>query len=176
METWIGPTGVTDPTIKRFPDGQWSHTDLQNVTGSICRENPPQDPASRRRRTESLLKRGSAREGRPFFPHGGDLDGANMTHRLAAIQTTGWFWLAIAIWIAPCSRAQTAPPVEPDPGWPRVYTDGAAKLTIYQPQVDSWKDFANATARFALALTPGKGAQPVWGTLCIETRTLVNQK
>jgi hypothetical protein len=65
-------------------------------------------------------------------------------------------------------------PVQPDPGWPRQYTDGAAKLVLQQPQVDTWKDFRKLTARFAATLTTTKSAQPVWGVLSIESDTVVN--
>jgi len=53
---------------------------------------------------------------------------------------------AIDGWSTACQ-----PPLPADIGWPRQYTDGAAALVLCQPQVDSWKDFAKATARFAVA-------------------------
>src|SRR5689334_12541152 len=70
------------------------------------------------------------------------------------------------------STAAGQPPA--DPGWPRQYTDGTAKLVLYQPQVDSWKDFKKLSARFAAALTPAKGAAAAWGVLSIESDTAVS--
>ncbi|MBV8072193.1 MAG: hypothetical protein JO270_19970 [Acidobacteriaceae bacterium] len=61
-----------------------------------------------------------------------------------------------------------------DPGWPRSYSDGAAALVLYQPQIDDWPSFKTMKARFALRLTPAKGAQPVWGVLFIQTETRVD--
>lgn len=61
-----------------------------------------------------------------------------------------------------------------DPGWPRQYSDGTAKLVLYQPQVDDWTGFEKLTARLAAALTPAKGAQPAWGVLSVESDTVVD--
>ena len=66
----------------------------------------------------------------------------------------------------------TPPPV--DPGWPRQFTDGKAKLVLNQPQVDSWEKFDTLKGRIALILTPAKGAQPSYGTLTLEVDTKVD--
>src|SRR3977135_1626235 len=60
-----------------------------------------------------------------------------------------------------------------DLGWPRQYSAGTARLVLYQPQVETWTDYKRLTARFAAALFTGKGSQPVWGVLSIESGTLV---
>jgi hypothetical protein len=60
-----------------------------------------------------------------------------------------------------------------DPGWPRQYTDAAAKLVVYQPQIDSWKDFRKMEGRFAVALTP-KGGQTVYGAVRVDAETSVD--
>ncbi len=70
--------------------------------------------------------------------------------------------------------APAAPPSAADPGWPRQYTDGTAKLLVYQPQIDTWKDFRRMEARFAVALTPAKGAQTRYGAVRIEAETAVD--
>ncbi|HEY1342318.1 MAG TPA: hypothetical protein VGF59_32645 [Bryobacteraceae bacterium] len=70
-------------------------------------------------------------------------------------------------------RAATSGPTA-DPGWPRQYTDGTAKLVLHQPQVESWKDFKKLSALFAVALTPAKGAPTVFGVLTIESDTAVS--
>ena len=101
-----------------------------------------------------------------------------MKDRSSAIQTRGSFWLVVAMSAVSVGHAQNAEtlPVAADAGWPRLFTDGTVKLMIYQPQIDSWNNFAKATAHCALALTPVKGGQQIWGTLSMETKTLVNQK
>jgi hypothetical protein len=61
-----------------------------------------------------------------------------------------------------------------DPGWPRQYTDGSAKLVVYQPQIDSWKNFRRIEGRFAVALTPRKGGQTYYGAVHVEADTAVD--
>jgi len=102
------------------------------------------------------------------------LDGEMKTHPILSL-----FCMLAVLQVYPVPAADgVAQPagqaVQPDPGWPRQYTDGAAKLVLYQPQVDSWKDFRKLTARFAAALTTTKGGQPAWGVLSIEADTAVN--
>src|ERR1044071_2737721 len=58
----------------------------------------------------------------------------------------------------------SAQTIRDDPGWPRHYTNGIADLALYQPQVDAWNGFQTLTGRCALAITPGKGRSPVYGT------------
>ncbi len=73
--------------------------------------------------------------------------------------------------------ADTNPPPQPltaDPGWPRVLSDGSAKLLLYQPQVDNWKDFKILSTRFAVELTPAAGNPPVYGTLRIDADSSVD--
>src|SRR5436190_13505260 len=38
-----------------------------------------------------------------------------------------------------------------DPGWPRERYQNGTRLTIYQPQVDDWKDFKELTWRMAVS-------------------------
>jgi hypothetical protein len=72
--------------------------------------------------------------------------------------------------VGDAERTQTAP----DPGWPRQYVDGSAKLVVHQPQVDSWKDFKKLKARFATELTPAKGSKTVYGAVLLEADTAVD--
>ncbi len=51
-----------------------------------------------------------------------------------------------------------------DPGWPRTATSQGVELTVYQPQVDEWKDSRLLKARAAFVMTPGKG-KPVVGVM-----------
>jgi len=82
----------------------------------------------------------------------------------------------IAVWLLAAAPGDQPPaqPASADPGWPRQYTDGSAKLVLQQPQVENWKDFRKLTARFAVALTATKKAQPVWGVMSIESDTTVD--
>jgi len=82
-----------------------------------------------------------------------------------------------AVWLSPVlARGAAATPeaAAADPGWPREYKDGKARLLLYQPQIDSWKDFKSLTGRFAMELTPAKGVPAVHGTLRAEAETRVN--
>ena len=75
------------------------------------------------------------------------------------------------------SSGATAPATETppaDPGWPRQYTDGTAKPVVYEPQIDSWKNFCRLEGRFAVALTPRKGGQIYYGAVHIEADTAVD--
>ena len=82
---------------------------------------------------------------------------------------------ATRIWISiSCALPAMATSLLSNAGWPRQYTDGSAKLVLYQPQVDSWADFKNLTARCAALLTPGKGAHPVWGVISLASDTRVD--
>ena len=72
------------------------------------------------------------------------------------------------------SEPGVAPPPGADPGWPRQYTDGTAKLVIYQPQIDTWTDFRTLEGRFAVALTPAKGGRTFYGAVRIKAETAVD--
>ena len=89
--------------------------------------------------------------------------------------TRSLFPVLCAFSISVCaSGEQPGISTPPDPGWPREYKDGTAKLVLYQPQVDAWPDFKKLTVRFAVAVTVSKHAQPAWGVLRIESDTLVD--
>jgi hypothetical protein len=99
---------------------------------------------------------------------------ANLTSRCAR-----YLIFPLIAWAGLATRAatNTAPPGQAtpvDPGWPRQYTDGTAKLVLYQPQVDNWKDFRRLQGRFAAALTPAKGGHTIYGALRIEADTFVD--
>ncbi len=82
--------------------------------------------------------------------------------------------LAVSPSLARPGGTAAAQTIAPDPGWPRQYSDGVAKLVVYQPQVDSWNYFRRLEGRFAVALTVKKGGQPVYGAVRIEADTLVD--
>ncbi|HTP31456.1 MAG TPA: hypothetical protein VMJ75_04730 [Candidatus Acidoferrales bacterium] len=91
--------------------------------------------------------------------------------RKRGLSAAPWFSLALVIssLVAQPDGKQPA-----DPGWPRQYTDGNTKLVLYQPQVDSWKDFKTMEMRFAVALTPAKGTPQVFGAFMVAADTLVD--
>lgn len=63
---------------------------------------------------------------------------------------------------------------EKDPGWPRVYTNGKATLTVHQPQVDDWKDFKLLEARVAMEIVPEPGAKKLVAAVHWEAQTDAN--
>ena len=60
-----------------------------------------------------------------------------------------------------------------DPRWPRQITQNGTTLTIYHPQVDSWKDFKELDWRMAISLTPPDG-KPAVGVAVLHAHTEVN--
>ena len=57
-----------------------------------------------------------------------------------------------------------------DKGWPRTYTNGATSFSVYQPQIEEWKDNQFA-ARAAVAVTTGQSKQPTYGVIWFTART-----
>jgi hypothetical protein len=80
----------------------------------------------------------------------------------------GWLVLAAQLSLAAPSVAQVQ-----EPGWPRELASGQARMTYYEPQVDSWKNFTDLAFRMAFELRQG-GGQPVVGIAVIQARTDVN--
>ena len=95
------------------------------------------------------------------------------------VLTRGARPLIVALWALTSLAAQSGgdaaqgQPLPPDPGWPRVYTDGKARLVLNQPQVDSWTGFKRLTARIATELKP-PGATVVYGVITVESDTLAD--
>ena len=58
-------------------------------------------------------------------------------------------------------------------GWPREYAGGDAKLVIYQPQIDSWKNYRKLGATTAFSVE-WDGKEPVFGVIHIAARTETN--
>ena len=69
--------------------------------------------------------------------------------------------------------SDTSPPG--DPGWPRVIKKNGKELTIYQPQVDSWQDYKNLHARFAIAVKDGKSKKETFGVAEVDAETVVDK-
>ena len=64
------------------------------------------------------------------------------------------------------------PPV--DPGWPRVIQKNGKQLTIYQPQVDFWKDYANIHFRCAISVKAGASQKEKFGVAEVDAETVTD--
>lgn len=62
-----------------------------------------------------------------------------------------------------------------DTGWPRVFEKNGKVLTVYQPQVDYWKDYKELGFRCAISLKTGKSKKEKFGILDIEADTVTDQ-
>lgn len=71
------------------------------------------------------------------------------------------------------AAVETTPPA--DPGWPREHVSENKKLTVYQPQVDEWKDYSTMHFRCAIEVE-GVLKEPTFGVAEIEAKTLVDQE
>lgn len=59
-------------------------------------------------------------------------------------------------------------------GWPRVFAKHGNTIELFQPQVDSWKDYANIHFRMAVAVTPKNETQPIYGVVTVQGDSLVD--
>ena len=71
------------------------------------------------------------------------------------------------------AASDVIPPV--DPGWPRVIQKNGKQLTIYQPQVDFWKDYANIHFRCAISVKTGASKKEKFGVAEVDAETVTNQ-
>ena len=60
-----------------------------------------------------------------------------------------------------------------DPGWPRVFKQDKKQLTVYQPQVDYWKDYSKIHFRCAIAVK-GVTKQEKFGVAEVDAVTVVD--
>ncbi len=92
----------------------------------------------------------------------------NIRHAIASITIASIFCIAPFVYAAePIPLA--------DPGWPREHIFETKKLTVYQPQIDSWKDHSIMHVRCAIEVT-GVLKEPTFGVAEIEARTLVESE
>jgi hypothetical protein len=61
-----------------------------------------------------------------------------------------------------------------DKGWPRTFASGATSFSVYQPQIEQWKD-NQFEARAAVAVTTGQSKQPVYGVIWFAARTEIDK-
>ncbi len=61
------------------------------------------------------------------------------------------------------------------PAWPRVFnTDKGATITLFQPQITSWKDFKELEALVATELKSSADAKPVYGIIGLSAKTVAD--
>jgi hypothetical protein len=97
-----------------------------------------------------------------------------MTAHMSMSRVLSLALCAVSLFLLQARGAEKPEQAAADPGWPREYKGGKAKLLLYQPQIDSWKDFKNLAGRFAVELTPSTGVPAVHGTLRAEAETKVD--
>jgi hypothetical protein len=101
-------------------------------------------------------------------------------------------WVALSQLLAssrfqtPAAQAATAPPSAAqtqstpttdqaaDSGWPREFTSGDKQITIYQPQVESWKN-NQIQERAAVSVQTSASAEPTFGVIWMTARTEVDK-
>ncbi|MEO8439670.1 MAG: hypothetical protein ABI540_05550 [Spartobacteria bacterium] len=76
---------------------------------------------------------------------------------------------------AETSTSRSATDQASDPGWPREHVRDGARLIVYQPQVDDWKNFEDLTWRMAVSLTPA-GGKPEIGVVEMKGKTEVDNE
>ena len=92
---------------------------------------------------------------------------------------TRTYWLLSAVSLILGSSAATmaaaAAPSPDDPGWPRVFKKSGKELTVYQPQVDYWKDYKDIHYRAAIAVKTGSSKQEKYGVAEVDAVTVVDR-
>jgi len=71
------------------------------------------------------------------------------------------------------ANSATASGQSTDSSWPREKYSNGARLIIYQPQVDDWKNFQDLSWRMAVSLTP-KSGKTVLGVVEMKGNTTID--
>lgn len=58
--------------------------------------------------------------------------------------------------------------------WPRVKNHDGNRLTLYEPQVESWADYAQIDFRMAFSLLPNQESKEIVGVIYMQAATTVN--
>jgi hypothetical protein len=61
-----------------------------------------------------------------------------------------------------------------DHGWPRTFSSSATSISIYQPQIEQWKD-NRFEGRAAVAVAGAQGKQPTYGVVWFAARTEIDK-
>lgn len=95
--------------------------------------------------------------------------------RLVSILLVGcWLTASTSSAFAQVASNATAKQAMTDKGWPRIFTSGATLLSVYQPQIEQWKD-NQFEARAAVAVTTGQSKQPTYGVIWFAARTEIDK-
>lgn len=63
------------------------------------------------------------------------------------------------------------------PAWPRIFTtETGATITLFQPQITSWTDFALLEALIATELKPSADAKPIYGIIGVSAKTVADDE
>ncbi|HUN81025.1 MAG TPA: hypothetical protein VMV81_05880 [Phycisphaerae bacterium] len=69
----------------------------------------------------------------------------------------------------------TAPaPSSADTGWPRIFEKKGEQVSLFQPQIDEWKDASKIEFRMAVALKLRDRQDSIFGALTVKGDTLVD--
>lgn len=83
-------------------------------------------------------------------------------------------FLSLFLVVPGASFVMAAESAPVDPGWPRVIKKDGKELVIYQPQVDSWKNYQDLHLRFAFSVKTGKSDKARYGVAEIEADTVTD--
>ncbi len=61
-----------------------------------------------------------------------------------------------------------------DKGWPRLYTIDGNEVTLYQPQIDEWRDYTTLFARLAVSVKPKGAKEPTLGVVELKAKTVTD--
>jgi hypothetical protein len=77
---------------------------------------------------------------------------------------------------APTGDAAAAPAIPAQRGWPRTFEKGGNTMEVYQPQIDSWKNYDVIEFRAAIAVTPAGASQTMYGVLAGQADTVIDKE
>ena len=100
-----------------------------------------------------------------------------MTLRFAFIKRVVALQLVplLVLWMAPpVALGQTPPAPAGDQAWPREFQSGSTTLTVYQPQIESWKA-RELSGRAAVSVKDAISPQEQFGVVWFTAKTNVNR-
>jgi len=82
--------------------------------------------------------------------------------------------VAVLLLLVVATSAAAAPNNEEEKPWPRTYERSGNTVTLYQPQVDEWKDYTAIAFRAAVAVNPKGEDKTAFGVLAVTGDTSVD--
>lgn len=80
-------------------------------------------------------------------------------------------------WQSASGESQLQPAAGPqDIGWPRVFTRKSEQITLYQPQVDEWKDFSAISFRMAVQISMDHGKKIFYGSMSANGNSFIDHE